>query len=209
MNLGLTAPEVRTQGALELRAEKDAAGVYTALTGRALPYREWTNIGWYVEQWEPGALTKSLDEAARALPLLMFHNSRTWSIGKAVDWDDNTKALDGKWELDASEEAQRAAGLADNGMLTGMSIGFVPIRASWDYIDWEDWNPDLGPEHMDKCTRLEARLLEVSLTPTPAYAGAVVDLVRSADRPGRSRAERTSRELAGWRAYLDTVRRPG
>jgi hypothetical protein len=89
-------------------------------------------------------------------------------------------------------------------MLVGMSIGFVPLRASWEFV--EDWDPNLGLEHMDKCTREEARLAEVSLTPTPAYAGAVVEAVRSSDR-GRPRTlERASREIAAWRGYLDSVR---
>lgn len=206
MGIGLTAPEVRTFGALELRAEQNEAGRYTSLTGRALPYREWTNIGWYAEQWEPGALAKSIEEAARALPLLVFHNSKSWPIGAASDWDDNVKGLDGKWDLDDSEEAQRGADLADKGYLTGMSIGFVPIRAAWEFVEFDDWNPDLGLDHMDKCTRQEARLVEVSLTPTPAYAGAVIEMVRTSSRPGRAHADRTSREIAGWRSYLDSVR---
>jgi hypothetical protein len=204
-NLGLTAPEVRTFAALELRAQKTPAGAYTELTGRAVPYAEWANVGWYAEQWQQGALDKSIEEAARALPLLMFHDNQTWPVGAAAEWDSNGKGLDGRWSLDDSEEAQRAADLADKGMLTGMSIGFVPLRASWEFVD--DWDPSLGLEHMDKCTREEARLVEVSLTPTPAYAGAVVDLVRSGDR-GRPRAERASREVAAWRAFLDTVRTP-
>lgn len=206
--LGLTAPEIRTFGALEIRTETDSAGRYSALTGRALPYREWASIGWYAEQWDPGSLAKSIAESARALPLLMFHDNQTWPIGAAADWDDNRHGLDGHWELDDSEEAQRAADLAQKGYLTGMSIGFVPIRASWDYVPLEDWNPDLGLEHMDRCTRQEARLVEVSLTPTPAYAGAVVELVRSADRPGRQRAGR-SREIGEWRAWLDKQRTTG
>jgi HK97 family phage prohead protease len=205
MMLGLTAPEVRTFAALELRVQKSAAGLYTELSGRAVPYAEWANIGWYAEQWEQGALDKSIEEAARDLPLLMFHNNQTWPIGAAAGWDSNGKGLDGRWSLDESEEAQRSADLADKGMLVGMSIGFVPLRASWEFVD--DWNPDLGLEHMDKCTRQEGRLVEVSLTPTPAYAGAVVQAVRTGDR-GRSRTDRVSREVTGWRAYLDTVRTP-
>ena len=55
-------------------------------------------------------------------------------------------------------------------------------------------------------TRREARLLEVSLTPTPAYAGAKVSLVRSRapqeQRAGRGR----SAELDVWRRYLDDIR---
>lgn len=202
-NVGLSASEVRTYGALELRAEKNAAGVYTAVSGRAVPYNEWANIGWYAEQWAPGALAKSITESARDLPLLMFHNAQTWPIGAADDWDDTRNGLDGHWRLTESVEAQRAAELAAGGYLTGLSIGFVPIRADWVFAD--DWDPDRGIDYMDRCTREEARLVEVSMTPTPAYAGAMVDLVRSSDRPGRARKQ-GSREVAAWRSWLDGIR---
>jgi phage head maturation protease len=58
-----------------------------------------------------------------------------------------------------------------------MSVGFQPTRSSWQYAS--DWNPDLGSDHMDHVVRHEARLVEVSLTATPAYVGARVDSVQS------------------------------
>ena len=159
-----------------------------------------------METFAVGAFEKSIGEAARALPLLMFHDARTWPIGAARDWDSHGKGLDGVWDLDDSTEAQRAAQLADKGYLTGMSVGFQPIRSDYDMV--EDWAPELGPDHMDKVTRLEARLVEVSLTPTPAYAGAVVDMVRSATRiPGRAApAGQRRRETDAWREYVTQVR---
>ena len=54
-------------------------------------------------------------------------------------------------------------------------------------------------------TRREARLLEVSLTPTPAYAGAQVSLVRSR-APHEAASRRRSAELDAWRQYLDKVK---
>lgn len=203
--IGLTASEVRTYAALHIRAEKNAAGQWQSITGRAVPYREWANVGWYAESWEPGALAKSIQESARALPLLAFHNAQTWPIGAAEDWTENRDGLDGKWGLADTVEAQRAAELAAGGFLTGLSIGFVPIRASW--LMAEEWDPDRGLDYMDRCTREEARLVEVSMTPTPAFAGAMVDLVRSAERPNRpGRAGRGSREVAAWRSYVDKIR---
>lgn len=207
MTVTLNAEEVRTFAALELRAQPNAAGRYTELAGRAVPYGEWSNVGWYAERFARGAFDKSIGEAARALPLLMWHDNQTWPIGAATDWSSHVGGLDGKWELDDSEEAQRAAQLADKGYLTGMSVGFVPMRSAWDYVADEEWNPDLGVEHIDKVTREEGRLVEVSLTPTPAYAGAAVGLVRSLDGRGRrARPDRVAREIAAWRDYLDRVR---
>jgi HK97 family phage prohead protease len=201
MTITLNAPEVRTFAALELRAEMTAGGL-TELHGRAVPYDTATNVGWYEEIIAKGAFDKSIAEAARGLPLLLWHDSRTYPIGRSVDWDSTSAGLDGTWQLDDSEEAQRAARQASDGYLIGLSVGFVPVRSEWEYVDEDAW---LAGE-VDHCTRLEARLLEVSLTPTPAYAGAQVTLVRSAE--GRSRDPRPHRRslLASWQAEVERLR---
>lgn len=202
MTITLRAPEVRTFAALELReAEVSQSGRW--LEGRAVPYGEWADIGWFLEQHEFGSFARSITEAAKGLPLLLWHDSRTFPVGVSDEWRDNDGGLDGIWRLDDSDEARRAADLAQKQMLTGMSIGFAPIRSKWEYA--EDWNPDLGPEHADRVIRQESRLLEVSLTPTPAFAGAQVALVRSRDR--RQPRERRNRELEAWKDWRESVRR--
>ena len=221
----LRAPEVRTMSAIGLRfalgqqlsevqaASRFAPGVQLRdvqadgrfLLGRAVPYNTWTSIGWFAEQFAPGAFARSIKEAANGLPLLVWHDNRTWPIGVADSWDDNADGLDGVWKLDNSEEALRAADLAEKKMLTGLSVGFVPIRSTWEMVDYENWDPDLGIEHMDKVTRDEARLIETSVTPTPAYAGAQVQMVRS--REAKKVREHQSRELEAWRSYLESVKR--
>lgn len=206
MSVTLRAPEVRTnQVGLQLRdAEVSASGRW--LEGRAVPYGEWANIGWFVEQMALGVFERSIAEAAKGLPLLLWHDNRTWPVGVSEQWTESAAGLDGVWKLDGSTEAERAADLADKGMLTWMSVGFVPIRSEWEFVDWEDWDPDLGPEHMDKVTRLEGRLLEVSLTPTPAFAGAQVSLVRTREAK-KVRQGRTAPGVEAWRSYLESVRR--
>ncbi len=204
--VALRAPEVRTMSALGLQL-RDVQADGRFLLGRAVPYNTWTSIGWFAEQFSPGAFARSIKEAANGLPLLMWHNNQTWPVGVSDKWDDNAQGLDGVWKLDTSEEAERAADLAEKKMLTGLSVGFVPIRSQWEMVDWKDWDPDLGVEHMDKVTRDEARLLEVSLTPTPAYAGAQVSLVRSREAKKVRDGGRESAELLGWRRYLESVKR--
>ena len=208
MTLTMTAPEIRTFAALELRAAKNDAGLYSELIGRAVPYREFAMVGWYAEAFERGAFDKSIEESAKALPLLMWHNNETWPIGAAVDWRSGLDALDGTWELDDSAEAQRAAQLADRGYLTGLSVGYVPLRSEWEFVADGEWDPNLGIDHVDKVTRVESRLAEVSLSPTPRYAGASVVLVRSSDRPATRRnwARLDRAEVSAWRTYLDEVR---
>lgn len=193
--------ETRLQQNIEIR-DVDVKAGYTRLKGRAVPYNEDADIGWFLEQFAPGSLAKSIQEAARDLPLLLWHDNRSWPIGAADEWEDGKAGLDGIWRLDQSEPAQRAAQLVDDGMLTGMSIGFSPIRSQWTYVD--DWNPDLGPGHKDRVVRQEARLIETSLVPTGAYVGAQTSWVRTGERPIKRAQEK--REVDAWRAELERLR---
>lgn len=202
--VALRAPEVRTMPALDLQL-RDVQADGRFLLGRAVPYNTWANIGWFAESFVQGSFARSIKEAANGLPLLLWHNNQTFPIGVSDKWTDGKDGLDGVWKLDTSEEAERAADLADKKMLTGMSVGFVPIRSQWEMIEDAQWDPDLGVDHMDKVTRLEARLLEVSLTPTPAYAGAQVQMVRS--REAKHRRDHQGRELEAWKTWLASVKR--
>jgi hypothetical protein len=198
----IDAPERRLfEAPLQLRDTQLVGKPFKYLEGRAVPYDEWANIGWFLESHQKGSLDRTTDTGAKSLPLLLFHNNRAWPIGHAESWDSTDGGLKGVWRLNETPEAQQAGTLAAAGDLTGLSIGFAPIRSAWEYVD--DWDPNLGPEHMDRVTRQESRLLEVSLTPTPAFANAEVSMVRTAERP-RPRGES---RLDGWRRELDRLRR--
>lgn len=210
MTITLRAPEVRTFAALELRElNMTASGRF--MEGRAVPYATWANIGWFMEQHEAGSFARSITEAASRLPLLLWHDNRTFPVGVSDEWKDNEDGLDVVWRMDSSDEAKRAHDLAGSDMLTGLSIGFAPIRSAWEYVDMDDWDPEGGPEHMDKVTRVESRLLEVSLTPTPAFAGAQVSLVRSRDQrelpAPRADPKASSPRLQEWRGIASALKR--
>lgn len=188
--------------AIQLR-DVETTDSLSMLRGRAVPYGEDADIGFYIESFAPGSLGKSARESAARLPLHVFHDSHTYPIGSASEWDEKRDGLYGVWRLTDEPEAQRAAKLAQAGDLPFMSVSFQPIRSAWEFRD--DYNPDLGIK--DRVVRTEARLLETSLVTTPAYASATVEWVRSAEkiRPGR----RTMVEE--WRAELERLRatRPG
>lgn len=186
---------------IELR-DVDTTESLSMLRATAVPYNTDGDVGWYVEQHAPGSFAKSIKESAAALPLLMFHDNRTWPIGVAEEWDDGSAALVGTWRLDGSEEAQRAGQLARDGILNFMSIGFMPIRSEWELVD--DWNPDKGPEFKDHVKRLESRLLETSMVPTPVFNKAAVKWVRSGDSPRKRDGGR--REVEAWRREIDELR---
>lgn len=190
----LTGLQPRVYAAFELReAETSTSGRY--LEGRAVPYNVWTDTGWYMERIEPGTFAKSIEEAAHGLPLLLNHDSRKLPIGVAEQWTEEDAGLRGLWRLDEDDElAMRAMDKARKGMLTGMSVGFIPIE-DWRKIDGEmvDVNNEV---HRDEAgifwvTRRQGRLLEVSLTPTPAYVGADVLAVREL----RAAAQQIAREV--------------
>lgn len=187
------------------------------LSAICLPYNEPADIGWFVEDFAPGSLAKSIAEAARSLPLHVFHDdmassgaqmtAESWPIGVATEWDDNDERLRGVFKLDDSPKAQRAARLAKpdedgNSMLGYMSVRFAPIRSQWTYA--EDFNPDLGPEHKDHVTRIEARLVSMGLVSGPAYQNTPVEWVRS-NEPQRN-WDGGARQLDEWASYLEQIK---
>lgn len=145
------------------------------MTGLAAPYGEVADLGFFREVLVPGVFAKSITEAARALPLLMFHDHESLPVGKAVGWEETDSGLIGEWEFDTRAEALEAARLADEGFLTGLSVGFTPIQTRWD-----DEPADGGAP---LAHRVESRLAETSLVPAGAFVGARVLAVRSAGHP--------------------------
>jgi HK97 family phage prohead protease len=201
-------PEDRVYGeTLVLRDVQTLGKPFRYLEGRAVPFDTWGDLAWFREQHEQGSLKQSTKGGTgKNLPLLLFHDNRSFPIGAADSWDNRADGLHGVWRLDDHADAQRAAQAATDGMLLGMSIGFQPVRSEWTYCD--DWDPDLGPEHKDTVIRLESRLLEVSLTPTPVFADAAVTSVRSAYVEKRSAGLRRSgrTQVKAWRARVDELR---
>ena len=177
-------------------------GGLTHLEGTACMFNVWAHRGFFLESLAAGSFDKSLAESAAALPLLLFHNDDLFPVGVADDWRANTKRLDGVWRLDESDMAQRAAQLAKDGLLTGLSVGINPIRSDWQFVASDQWNPDLGEAHMDRVTRLESRLLETSLVSTPAFDMARVKLVHTATP---RREQRPHPRLDAWRAWREQI----
>src|SRR5262245_34844993 len=118
-----TRPAQRETVLYEARLEPlPVHGALTHIEGRAMPYNVWTNRGWYMESVDFGALDKSLAESAAALPLHLFHKDDQWPIGVSERWESRKSGLNGVWRLDDSDEAQRAAKLARDGLLSYFSV---------------------------------------------------------------------------------------
>jgi len=170
------------------------------IEGMAVRYGVGTRLTpWSTERIVAGAFRKSVTEAARALPLLLHHDSGGWPIGVARGWEHRDVGLFGAWEMDDAERAADAIRLAEKGFLTGLSVGFMPIREEVTELDPRE--NDGAEVRFDV---LEARLVEVSLVATPAYADAGVVAVRSTGR-AQNRARPRPR-LAAARSWLTTAR---
>lgn len=186
--------ERRTIG-VQLR-DVETTDSLSMLRGRAVPYGEDTDIGWFLEQFATGSLGKSARESAAALPLLLFHNDGQLPMGSIARWDEQPTGLWGEWRIDDTAEAQAAARSAKGGHLNFMSVRFMPIRSTWTFVD--------EPGGKDSVVREEARLLEVSLVTTPAYNSATVQWVRSNE--GRRSAQQGTPRIDAWRKFLDEIR---
>lgn len=181
---------------LQLRdVEVGGSGPYKFLEGRAVPYNTPANLGWFTELMEAGVFAKSIREAANGLPLLLFHDAGSIDahIGKADRWRDESDGLHGVWRLAQEDNAQRAAAMVADGRLGYLSVGFQPIRSTTQFDD--DDNVTI--------IRHEARLLEVSLVSTPAYAAATATKVRTAETSLHE--DIAGRRIKGWRQYLDRI----
>jgi HK97 family phage prohead protease len=185
-------------------ANVDTTAGYTMMEGRACPYGSWTTRWFFQESFAPGLFDKSIKEASRALPLLLFHDAATWPIGHATAWDSRDDGLWGVWALDDGAEAQRAAKLASEGHLPYLSVGYDPLLSEWEFTAADEWNPD-DKSTLDRVTRTEGRLVETSAVSTPAFKEAEITLVRAGARPPRWPEKDPRPSLSEWRRWRSTI----
>jgi hypothetical protein len=117
-----------------------------------------------VEGFARGAFTASL-VIRSDVPLVLWHDQRAFPIGSAIAWDDRC----GTFRLAMTSVALLAAQHVAEGFMTGMSVGFTPVRSTWRYA--AEWNPMLGLEHMDQVTRHEARTARSVADADPGLRG--------------------------------------
>lgn len=180
---------------------------YSMMHGRAAPYGEVGLRQFYKETWADKLFDKSIRQAAKSLPLLMFHDDMTWPIGSATDWDSVPgDGLYGTWSLDDSADAQRAAKMYAAGHLKYLSVGYQPILSRLEL-------PDAGRLDLEDSstwgtvTRLEARLLETSIVPVPLYPSAQIMLVAGAGATLATtrRHTATTPELDRWKRWRSSI----
>jgi HK97 family phage prohead protease len=179
---------------LELRDTQavGAGRAYRYLEGRAVPYDTWAEFDWFHEQHRHGSFKRSTDQNPK-VPLQLFHDNRRMPIGHAEQWHHDAGGLRGVWRLNDTPDAQLAGELAERGDLVGLSVGFQDKEP-----------PFMEPDDTDgkmRITRLQSRLVEVSMTATPAFADAGVTMVRTRYRPPAP----PERDVDRWRRVYDDL----
>jgi HK97 family phage prohead protease len=134
------------------------------IEGRAVPYREPIDYAGIREEFAPSAFDP---EAVVGAPLLWSHN-RSEPLGHITDARNTDDGLDITAVIQPTTRGRDAMALLGGGSLRGLSVGFTP--------DETDQTP-----HGVTYTR--ASLLELSLTPLPAYKSATVTATREEESP--------------------------
>ncbi|WP_063886830.1 HK97 family phage prohead protease [Rhodococcus sp. LB1] len=150
----------------ELRAADTGRTVF----GTVVPYGPTAEIHElgrsYRERFAPGAFQRSIAERGDKVRLLVSHDRGKLPIGKAVDLFEQSDGLHASFAIAGTRDGDDALALVRSGVVDSFSIGFRPIR------DRQDNGVTV---------RTECALMECSLVGFPAYEGATVAGVRTAD----------------------------
>ena len=149
------------------------------LTGRMMPYGQWTEIksrteGHFFERFAMGSLTKTMTERMRSVKVLYEHGLDflgKQSIAEFVRFDDRE---DGGWydaNLLRSVPELLVEGLRRG--LYGSSVRFEPLK--WDRVRYPK-RSEHNPDGLEERTVREAYIKEFSVVTFPAYEGATAGI---------------------------------
>ena len=157
--------EIRTFD-FDVRAEENERG--KTLTGMPIVYNERTNLGWYDEIIEDGALSET---DLRDVRFLVNHNTDMIPLARSRNNNANStmqmEVIEGRGmsirvDLDTENntEAKSLYSAVERGDITGMSFMFTVNKDSWDDID---------TNHPTRHIKSISRVMEVSAVTFPAY----------------------------------------
>ena len=169
--------------AFEVRAENDENGA--VLTGRPIVYNSTTDIGWFDEVIEQGALN---DTDLRDVRFLVNHDtsriplarSRRNNGNSTMQLMPNEFGMDIKVNLDVenNSEARALYSAVERGDISGMSFMFG--------VSDEEWQ-DLESDHPTRRIKAISRVVEVSAVTFPAYEATQIN-ARSREALDNARA---------------------
>jgi HK97 family phage prohead protease len=146
------------------------------LTALLVPYGETSMDTPYPngERFLPGSFRKAVAEwrsAKRPRPLLLFRShDHGKALGQAVSLEDTPEGPVAEFRITTMPHGEEAIQEYREGLLSGISVGFRAVR--------DKINPVDGAREV-----VEASLLEASILPMGAYAGAGVLAMRHPAKP--------------------------
>ena len=176
----------------EVRAEQNEDHG-TFLTGQPIVYNERTDLGWYDEIIDDGALTNT---DLRDVRFLVNHNTDMIPLARSRNNNENSTmqmevipnvGMTIRVDLDTENnaEAKSLYSAVSRGDISGMSFMFTVDRDRW-----EDVDSDHPTRHVEKLSRV----FEVSAVTFPAYEATSIS------------ARGLSEALENARASLDSVK---
>ena len=154
----------------EVRAEETERG--KTLTGQPIVYNERTNLGWYDEIIDDGALSGT---DLRDVRFLVNHNtdmiplarSRNNNVNSTMQLEVTDGGMNIRVDLDVENnaEAKSLYSAVERGDLDGMSFMFTVDADAWD---------DLESDHPTRHIERLGKVFEVSAVTFPAYEATTI-----------------------------------
>lgn len=151
----------------EIRANEDKEKKNYTLTGRPIVYNSKTDLGYFDEVIESGALDKANLKDVR---FLVNHDTSKIPLARATEGnkestmrfniDKNGMEISVELDVENNSEARALYSAVQRGDITGMSFMFT--------IDGEEWE-NLESEHPTRHIKSIGQVLEVSAVTFPAY----------------------------------------
>ena len=151
----------------EIRANEDKENKSYTLTGRPIVYNSKTDLGYFDEIIESGALDKANLKDVR---FLVNHDTSKIPLARATEGnkestmrfnvDKNGMEISVELDVENNSEARALYSAVQRGDITGMSFMFT--------IDGEEWE-NLESEHPTRHIKSIGQVFEVSAVTFPAY----------------------------------------
>jgi len=169
----------------EVRAEQNEEHGHI-LTGRPIVYGQRTDLGFYDEVIEAGALT---DTDLKDVRFLVNHNTDMIPLARSRNNTENSTmqmmvdeegmGIRVDLDIDNNAEAKSLYSAVSRGDISGMSFMFTVDSEAWD---------DLESEHPTRRIRSFKRVFEVSAVTFPAYSATSIQARGIADALESARA---------------------
>jgi len=143
-------------------------GDQRVITCRCVPYGVETRVvdfpfgEPYLEVFHPGAFARAAKAPDRVQVKYAHHSDLASLLGRGLAFTETDDGLDGELAITRGAIGDHALSLVDDGIIGGVSVGFVPLNRRPKFTE-------TGAVIRDRC-----HLEEVSLATSPAYEGAVV-----------------------------------